>query len=443
LGGCTPQEPIWAAAGGWGAVGIGSVIRLGPYASPPAPLPVKWRGGALRYALQPIFNDPMIYLDHNATTPLLPDALEAMTRVAREAWGNASSLHAPGRAAKLELENARDELAALVHAPPSTIIFTGGGTEACNLALYSAAHSIRAVRHQAGHIVASAIEHSAVKAALLTLVDEGWTITWVKPDESGIVSAASIAAALRPDTALCAVMHANNEVGTVQPIDEIGHVLKAHNILFFCDMVQSLGKLDIDLSQLPVDLAAFAAHKIGGPKGTGAVYARKGLKLEPLVRGGGQERGLRGGTENTPGIAGFGAAAAWWRRHGADHNARVASLRDALGDALQAALTSRGLPYSVTAHDTPKLPGTLHVGFPGARGDILVMALDLRGIAVSAGSACASGSVKPSDVLLAMGRTAEEAVSALRFSVGFGNTADEMVLVADAVARAYEGALRR
>ncbi|HLU70174.1 MAG TPA: cysteine desulfurase family protein [Fibrobacteria bacterium] len=395
----------------------------------------------------------MIYLDHNATTPPLPEAVAALTRVASTAWGNASSLHGPGRAARVEIENAREELAALTGAQPQEIIFTAGGTEACNFALLGAArHAARAL--PARHIVVSAMEHPAVKAAARLLEEEGWEVTWVNPDADGIVTPSAVEAALRPQTVLCAVMHANNEVGTVQRIEEIGTLLRGRGVLFFCDMIQSLGKLDIDLSRLPVDCAAFAAHKIGGPKGAGAVYARRGLRLEPLVRGGGQERGLRGGTENVPGIAGFGAAAAWWRREGVAERARVARLRDALEGALVDALGDAPppsfraapgaggdvLPVRVTAAGVPRLPGTLHVVFDGVRGDTLVMALDLRGIAVSAGSACASGSVKPSEVLLAMGRTPEEAVSALRFSLGFGNTAEEIPVVAEAVARAYTAA---
>lgn len=399
----------------------------------------------------------MIYLDHNATTPPLPEAIAAITRVASTAWGNASSLHGPGRAAKVEIENAREELAALIGAQPQEIIFTAGGTEACNFALGGAArHAARASGKR--HLVASAIEHPAVKATLRLLEEEGWDVTWMNPDADGVVTPAVVEAALRPDTALCAVMHANNEVGTVQPVAEIGALLRARGVLFFCDMVQSLGKLEIDLSRLPVDLAAFASHKIGGSKGAGAVYARRGLRLEPFVRGGGQERGLRGGTENVPGIAGFGAAAVWWRRHGAAERARVARLRDALQAALVAHVREHvrdapppssgaaggagggDVPVRVTAAGAARLPGTLHVVFRGVRGDTLVMALDLRGIAVSAGSACASGSVRPSEVLLAMGRTPEEAISAVRFSLGFGNTEEEISVVAEAVAQACRAA---
>jgi cysteine desulfurase len=386
----------------------------------------------------------MHYLDHNATTPILPEALDAMNRAAREGWANPSSLHGPGRQAKQIIEDAREQLAALVHASPQEIVFTGGGTEACNFGLYGAARALRhastalsaGAQRPGGHIVACAIEHSAVKAALLALEEDGWAITWVKPDGDGVMRPGDIEAALRPDTVLCSVMHANNEVGTVQPIAEIGALLRARGVVFYADMLQTVGKIPVDVSALPVDLAPMVAHKIGGPKGAGALYVRKGIKVEALLRGGGQERGLRGGTENVPGLAGFGAAAAWWAVHGDAERARVAALRDAL----QAALFQRIPNLRVTAEKAARLPGTLHATFPGARGDVLVMALDLRGISVSAGSACASGSVKPSEVLLAMGRSQEDAVSSLRFSLGFGNTAEEIPVVADAVAAAYGAA---
>jgi cysteine desulfurase len=378
----------------------------------------------------------MTYLDHNATTPLLPEAAEALTRAMREAWANPSSLHAPGRQAKQAVEVAREQVAALLQASPPEILFTSGGTEACNFGILGAARSLRA-----GHIVASAIEHSAVKAPLLALESEGWKVTWIRPDADGVVAAEAVEAALRPDTVLGVVMAANNEVGSVQPYAEIGALLRARNVLYFCDMTQALGKIPIDLATANVDLASFAAHKIGAPKGVGALYVRKGLSPKPdgLVRGGGQERGLRGGTENVPGIAGFGAAAAWWGpRHAIAERERLRALRDFLQAALR-----EGIPEMIVNGPQgfrERLPNTLHVSFPGARSDTMVMALDLRGIAVSAGSACASGSVKPSEVLLAMGRSPEEAASGLRFSVGFGNTAAEMPAVAAAVAAAYHSA---
>ncbi len=384
----------------------------------------------------------MIYLDHNATTRLLPDALEAMTRAAGEAWANPSSLHAPGRAARAVVETAREEVAALAGAAPHEIVFTGGGTEACAFGILGVARALMLSKDRAAggrHIVASAFEHSAVKMPVSALEAEGWEVTWVKPGPDGVVRPEDVEAALRPETALCVVMAAQNEIGTLQPVAEIGARLadrRARGLLFFCDLIQALGKVPLDLAALPVDLAPLAAHKIGGPKGVGALYLRKGVRVEPLLRGGGQERALRGGTENVPGIAGFGAAAAWWRRHGDAERRRVAALRDAL----QGALGERIPEMRATAKDAPRLPNTLHATFPGARGDVMVAALDLRGIAVSAGSACASGSVKPSEALLAMGRSAEEAVSALRFSLGSGNTVDEIVPVAEAVAQAYGAA---
>lgn len=379
------------------------------------------------------------YLDHNATTRLLPEALSAMTRAAETAWANPSSLHAPGRAARAVVETAREQVADLVGAAPHEIVFTGGGTEACAFGILGAARALKAAKGRPGHVVATAFEHSAVKTVVASLEGEGWEVTWVKPDADGIVRPVVVEAALRDDTALCVAMAAQNEVGTLQPVAEIGALLRARGILLFSDMTQALGKIPVDFAAPPwggVDLAPLVAHKIGGPKGAGALFVRKGVRVEPLLRGGGQERALRGGTENVPGIAGFGAAAAWWRRHGDAERRRVAALRDAL----QGALRERIPEMRVTAENAPRLPNTLHATFPGARGDVMVMALDLRGIAVSAGSACASGSVKPSEALLAMGRSPEDAVSSLRFSLGFGNAVDEIGSAAEAVARVYAAA---
>jgi cysteine desulfurase len=383
----------------------------------------------------------MPYLDHNATTPMLPEALEAMTRAAREAWGNPSSLHEVGRKAKQIVEDARESLATLIHANPQEIIFTGGGTEACNFGLLGVVRALGRAQgpNGKGHIVGSAIEHAAVKSSLIALEEEGWEVTWVKPNAEGMIEVSAIEAALRPDTILCVVMAVQNEIGTIQPYAEIGALLRDRNVLYFCDMIQALGKTPIDMAKANVDMASFAAHKIGGPKGVGALYVRKGIKPDLLVRGGGQERGLRGGTENVPGIAGFGAAAAWWApRNALNEREKIRSLRDLL----QAALRENIPEIRINGPEgfRLRLPNTLHATFPGARSDTLVMALDLRGIAVSAGAACASGSVKPSEVLLAMGRSAEDAVSSLRFSLGFDNTPREMVAVAEAVAAAYHAA---
>lgn len=385
----------------------------------------------------------MPYFDHNATTPPLPEAVAALTRATVEAWGNPSSLHEPGRKAKQVVEEAREQVAALLGASPPEILFTSGGTEACNLGLLGAAAALRRAQRPGRHIVASAIEHPAVKAPLVALEAEGWEVTWVRPDAEGVVAVEAVEAALRPDTVLCAVMAANNEVGSIQPYAEIGAALRGRGVVYFCDMIQAVGKLPIDLAATNVDLASFAAHKIGGPKGVGALYVRKGLASRPeaFVRGGGQERGLRGGTENVPGIAGLGAAAAWWSpRHALNERERLRALRDLL----QASLRERipEIRFNGPASMWQRLPNTLHATFPGARSDTMVMALDLRGIAVSAGSACASGSVKPSDVLLAMGRSPEEAVSGLRFSLGLGNNATEMPALAAAVAAAYAAARR-
>ncbi len=377
----------------------------------------------------------MHYLDHNATTRLLPEALDAMTRAAWEAWANPSSLHEPGRKAKQVIEDAREKLADLIHAEPSEIVFTGGGTEACNFALFGAAQSMK---DKGRHFIVSAIEHPAVKSGAKALEEQGWDVTWIRPNADGLVETASVEKALRPDTVFCAVMAANNEVGTVQPIQEIGTLLREKGVLFFCDMTQALGKLPVDLSRMPVDLAAFVGHKIGGPKGVGALYIRKGLRLDAYVRGGGQERGLRGGTENVPGIAGFGAASEHWKKHGDEERSRLRALRDAL----QVALLERISGLKINAAEAPRLPNTLHVTFPGCRSDVLVMALDLRGVSASAGSACASGSVKPSEVLLAMGRSPEEAMSSLRFSLGFGSTPEEIPLVAEILAQTYAAARR-
>ena len=359
---------------------------------------------------------PAYYFDHNATTPLLPEAIQAITECLQENAGNPSSSHGIGRRARALVEEVRENFANWIGAKSHEIVFTSGGTEADQLALRGYLTAAKGVS-QSRHIVTTAIEHPAIMQNMQQLEKEGWDITYVKPDGNGYVSVTSIESALRSDTVLVSVMAANNEVGSIQPIAEIGVLLKSRGIVFHCDAVQALGRVDA-LSVKDVDLMSFSAHKINGCKGVGALYIRKGTPFSPQLLGGPQERGLRAGTENVPSIAGFGAAIAWWQKNGAEERARLALLRDALQKELLLAIPDA----IVNADLTPKLPNTLHVTFPGCRADMLVIALDLRGLCVSAGSACASGSVKASPVLLAMGKDADAATSSIRFSLGLGNS---------------------
>jgi cysteine desulfurase len=379
------------------------------------------------------------YLDHNATSPVHPEAAEAMAGMIRDqagraaAFGNPSSLHAAGREARRRVEDARESLARLVGAAPQEIVFTSGGTEANNLALLGFAAAAETGKSPRRHIVASSFEHSSVLEALRSLEARGWAVTRVDPDGEGVVRPEAVAAALRPDTALATVMAANNEVGTVQPVAEIGALLASRGIPFHCDAVQALGKLEMaHPAAWQASTAAFSAHKINGPKGIGALYARKGAALKRLQHGGPHERGLRGGTENVPGIVGFGKAAEVWTREGAAERVRLAALRDGL----EAALRERIPDLVVNGAGAARVPNTLHVTLPGCASDLLVMALDMRGVAVSAGSACASGASRSSHVVLAMGKGKDAASSSLRLSLGRGNTAAEIPAVADAIAEA-------
>jgi cysteine desulfurase len=369
---------------------------------------------------------PRHYFDHNSTTPMLPQAAEAY---ANAAFGNPSSLHWAGRAARAAVEDSRELLAAWLGVSPAEIVFTGGGTEADNLALLGAAGSGKL---RSRHLVAASFEHPAVLEPVRKLEAEGWEVTWVAPGGDGTVRAEAVAAALRPDTALATVMAANNETGAVQPVEAIGALLRARGVLFHCDAVQALGKLDVHPRAWHADYLALSAHKINGPKGVGALYVRKGAPLASRSLGGPQERKLRGGTENAPGIAAFGAAAAWWRAQGPAERERLAALRDSLA----AALRSRIPDLAVNAEAALRLPNTLNATLPGCRSDLMVMALDMREAAVSAGSACASGAVQHSHVLLAMGLGKDAAASSLRFSLGSGNTLDEIEPFADLVAEA-------
>lgn len=362
---------------------------------------------------------PRIYLDHNATTPLAPAALERFTAVARDVWGNASSVHHFGQQAKAVLDGARASLAALLHAEPSEIVFTGGGTDADNAALRGAAEALAPSGRR--HLISSSIEHEAVLQTMKQLGQRGWRITLLPVGARGVVEPDALAAALTDDTALVSVMHANNEIGTLQPIAELAALTRARGALFHTDAVQTAGKRAIDVRALGVDLLSLSAHKFYGPKGVGALWIRRGVRLVPYVTGGRQERGRRAGTENVPAIAGMGAAADHARTGGIDAAARVAALRDRLEQGILARV-----PDTAVNGTGERVANTTNISFDRVESESLLIALDLEGIAVSSGSACSSGTLEPSHVLKAMGFPHQRTLNSLRFSLGAANTAEEI-----------------
>ena len=361
-----------------------------------------------------------IYLDHNATTALDPEVLEAILPFLREEWGNPSSIHAAGNLARTAVEGARRKVAQALGCTARRIVFTGSGSEADNLAVVGVA---RAVREKGRHLVTTAGEHPAVLAPCRALEKEGWEVTFLPVNREGVVDPSAFSAALRPDTVLASVMLANNETGALQPIAELARIARERGILFHTDAVQALGKIPLDVDELGVDLLSVSAHKIHGPKGVGALYVRDEVDLLPLVRGGDQERGLRAGTENVPGIVGFGKACEIaLRRLHAGEMTRVTRLRDRLEAGIRT-LVPEALR---NGPGTDRLPNTLNLTLPGIRGESLVLHLDRKGICFSSGSACKSGNPDPSHALLAMGLTPEQAHCAVRFSLGPGNTEEEI-----------------
>jgi len=359
-----------------------------------------------------------VYLDHGATTPLDGRVLEAMLPHLSGVPGNPSSLHAPGSAARAAIEGARASVAALIGAAAGEMVFTSGGTEADNLAVFGLA----AANPEKRHLVVSAVEHAAVREAAKRLEGDGYEVTTVGVDGDGLVNAEEFAAALRPDTALAALVWANNEVGTVQPVAEVAAACRERGVALHVDAVQAAGRLPIDVSRVAVSTLALSAHKLYGPQGVGALYVRDGVALEPRAAGGGQEGGRRSGTENVAGIVGFGTAARLAREELADRARHEEALRERL---LAGLLVFPGV--RLNGHRTRRLPNNAHVLVDGVEAEGLVLFLDALGFAVGSGSACASGrnSVdghKASPVLLAMGRGEREAFSALRVTVGKGNT---------------------
>jgi cysteine desulfurase len=364
-----------------------------------------------------------VYLDYNATTPVDPAVLEAMLPYLRENFGNAGSVHTPGQRARAGVDAARESVAALIGAKPSEIVFTSGGTEADNLAILG---TVAASPGSRKHVITTSIEHHAVLHSCEEIARQGIEVTVVpvsqKVGPEGVVDPDEIRRTLRPETVLISVMHANNELGTIQPIEEIGRIAAEAGVRFHCDAVQSAGKIPVDVRALGPDLLSISAHKFCGPKGVGALYVRTGTALAPRFYGGHAERDRRPGTENVPGIVGFGKAAELARRLLPEDSARIRELRDRL----ESALLERVPAARVNGDRVRRVPNTTNMTFSNAGGEALLIALDLQGIACSTGAACSSGSTEPSHVLLAAGLTHDDARSSLRFSLGRATTREEI-----------------
>ncbi len=368
---------------------------------------------------------PRLYLDHNATTPVDPAVAEAMLRTLHDEFGNPSSVHAFGQRAKALLDEARTSVASLIHAEASEVVFTSGGTEADNFALRGVAEALEPTGRR--HLIASAIEHEAVLNTLKALARRGWKTTVLPVDASGILSVERLEGALTDDTAMVSVMHANNEIGTVQPIAQLAAATHARGAVFHTDAVQSVAKIPVDVRALGVDLLSLSGHKFNAPKGIGALWIRRGTRLHAVVSGGRQERSRRAGTENMPGIVGLGVAAMLAARKLGGEGSRLAALRDRL----EAGVLARVADTAVNGAREPRVPNTTNISFEGVEAESLLIALDLEGIAVSTGSACSSGTLEPSHVLRAMGLSPHRAQSSIRFSFGAGNTEADVDRVLD------------
>jgi cysteine desulfurase len=364
-----------------------------------------------------------IYLDHAAATPLLPEVLDAMLPLLREQYGNPSSLHRFGRAARSAVTVSRDLIARSLGCQSRELIFTGGGTESDNLALFGTAVVPPTQRN---HIITTATEHHAVLHSCARLEQLGYQVTYLQVDTTGLISLEELRSAIRPETLLLSVMYGNNEVGAVQPIDEIGRMAKDNGIIFHVDAVQALGTIPIELSKLPVDLMSFSAHKIGGPKGVGALYCSSRSVVSPILFGGSQERKKRAGTENTAGIAGFAEAVRIAMNTLQDKRERYEGLRMRMIDGLKREVGAGGFSVNGPVESEKRLPHILNVSFPGCKTETLLMNLDLEGIAAASGSACTSGSLELSHVLAAMGLPEDIAGSAVRFSFGSSTTNEEI-----------------
>jgi cysteine desulfurase len=373
------------------------------------------------------------YLDHNATTPVDPAVADAIDKAMREEFGNPSSVHVYGQRAKALLDRARHSVAALVGGDPAEVVFTSGGTESDNFALRGAAEALELAGRK--HVIASAIEHEAVLQTLKALARRGWRVTLLPVTQEGVVTPETLASAIEPDTALVSIMHANNEIGSIQPIRELCAIAHAHKALFHTDAVQSAGKIPMDARTLGVDLLSISAHKFYGPKGVGALWIKRGTRLAQAMTGGRQERNRRAGTENVPAITGLQVAADLALGKMETESPRLAALRDRLERAILGNVPGTAL----NGPPDGRVPNTTNISFDGIEAESLLIALDLEGVAVSTGSACSSGTLEPSHVLKAMGFPLHRTQNSIRFSLGARNTEDEI----DRVAALLPGIVQR
>lgn len=374
-------------------------------------------------------NSRQVYMDHGATTPMREEVLEAMLPFLKEHYGNPSSIHSQGRAVRREIDAAREKIATILGADPKEIIFTAGGTESNNIALRGSAKK----RGEPGHIITTSIEHHAVLDVCRDLEKEGHRVTYLPVDSYGRINPEQVKEAIAPDTFIISIMAANNEIGTVQPIEEIGAIAAEHKILFHTDAVQVVGQLPIDLSKMHVDLLSLSAHKFNGPKGVGALYMRKGVRVAPVYHGGGQERKVRPGTENVPAIIGMARALELAAAEMEGKRKKLTGLRDRL---------IKGLldidQVVLNGHPDERLPGNVNASFKHIEGESILLSLDLQGIAASSGSACSSGSLDPSHVLSAIGLDHQTAHGSIRFTLGYGTSDDDIDYVLEVIPSVVE-----
>ncbi len=373
----------------------------------------------------------MIYMDHSATSPVDPEVFEAMKPYFTDSFGNASTLYSLGREGKKAMESAREEVASIIGAETKEIIFTSGGTESDNIAILGTAYKLK---NKGNHIITSDIEHPAVDETCKYLEKNGFTITYLPVYEEGIVKVKDLEDAITDKTILITIMHANNEIGTMQPIAEIGKIARENKIYFHTDAVQTVGKIPIDVGDLNVDMLSLSAHKLYGPKGVGALYMKQGIRIEPIMFGGGHEKGIRPGTENVPGIVGLGKACSIAKENLQRDAQRLTSLRDMLIDGVLSEIEESYL----NGHRTKRLPNNANFRFTGIEGESLILHLDGKGIATSTGSACSSTKLEPSHVLMAIGLKEVEAHGSLRISLGHENTEEDIIYTISSIKEVVE-----